>query len=157
MRNHQHGLFSGQLLKCLLGLVQDDLDAARSWGTWDMLGGGLMATMAKHDRLGSAQSSLLAAQRALSDFRTELADVQSLRLELPQVQVGEFATFADYFFDGIFSDWYVQSSIKRTQAGVSEARMKLSAALRTLEGAAGELAGRMDALAARRAELLDRA
>ncbi len=43
------------------------------------------------------------AQQALSRFRTELADVRDM--ELPQVQIGEFATFADYFFDGFFMDW----------------------------------------------------
>ena len=92
----REAISAGENAKRLLGHVQDDLDSARSWGTWDMLGGGLVATMAKHDRLDSAQSSIRAAQRALSDFRTELADVG--RLEVPSIQIGEFATFADYFF-----------------------------------------------------------
>ena len=158
--NHQckelgEALSAGERAKRLLGQVQDDLDSARGWGTWDMLGGGLIATMAKHDRLDSAQSSIRAAQRALSDFRTELADVS--QLQVPNIQIGEFATFADYFFDGIFSDWYVQSSIKKAQEGVSEVHMKLTAALRTLNAAAEELEARRAALAAERQQLLDAA
>lgn len=149
----QEALSAGENAKRLLGQVQADLDSARSWGTWDMLGGGLIATMAKHDRLDSAQSSIQAAQRALSDFRTELADVS--QLQVPNVQIGEFATFADYFFDGIFSDWYVQSSIKKAQEGVSEVHMKLTAALRTLTAASQDLKDRQSSLEREREELLN--
>ena len=149
----QEALSAGENAKRLLGQVQDDLDSARSWGTWDMLGGGLIATMAKYDRLDSAQSSIRAAQRALSDFRTELADVS--QLQVPNIQIGEFATFADYFFDGIFSDWYVQSSIKTAQEGVSEVHMKLTAALRDLEAASQDLNDQQASLKREREELLD--
>ena len=149
----EEALSAGENAKRLLGQVQDDLDSARSWGTWDMLGGGLIATMAKHDRLDSAQSSIRAAQRALSDFRTELADVS--QLQVPNIQIGEFATFADYFFDGIFSDWYVQSSIKKAQEGVSEVRMKLTAALRDLEAASQDLNDQQASLKREREKLLD--
>ena len=148
----EEAISAGENAKRLLGQVQYDLDSARSWGTWDMLGGGLIATMAKHDRLDSAQSSIQEAQRALADFRTELADVGNL--DLPNVQIGEFATFADYFFDGLFSDWYVQSSIKKAQEGVSEVRMKLTAALRTLYETEQYFAVRRAALEQERANLL---
>lgn len=149
----EEALSAGENAKRLLGQVQDDLDSARSWGTWDMLGGGLIATMAKYDRLDSAQSSIRAAQRALSDFRTELADVS--QLQVPSIQIGEFATFADYFFDGIFSDWYVQSSIKKAQEGVSEVHMKLTAALRDLEATSQDLNDQQASLKREREELLD--
>lgn len=149
----EEALSAGENAKRLLGQVQDDLDSARGWGTWDMLGGGLIATMAKYDRLDSAQSSIRAAQRALSDFRTELADVS--QLQVPNIQIGEFATFADYFFDGIFSDWYVQSSIKTAQEGVSEVHMKLTAALRDLEATSQDLNDQQASLKREREELLD--
>lgn len=150
----EEALSAGENAKRLLGQVQYDLDSARSWGTWDMLGGGLIATMAKYDWLDSAQSSIRAAQRALSDFRTELADVSQLH-QVPNIQIGEFATFADYFFDGIFSDWYVQSSIKTAQEGVSEVHMKLTAALRDLEAASQDLNDQQASLKREREELLD--
>ena len=149
----EEAISAGENAKRLLGQVQDDLDSARSWGTWDMLGGGLIATMAKYDWLDSAQSSIRAAQRALSDFRTELADVS--QLQVPSIQIGEFATFADYFFDGIFSDWYVQSSIKTAQEGVSEVHMKLTAALRDLEATSQDLNDQQASLKREREELLD--
>lgn len=149
----EEAISAGENAKRLLGQVQDDLDSARSWGTWDMLGGGLIATMAKYDWLDSAQSSIRAAQRALSDFRTELADVS--QLQVPSIQIGEFATFADYFFDDIFSDWFVQSGIKKAQERVSEIRMKLTAALRDLEAASQDLNDQQASLKREREELLD--
>ena len=140
-------------VKRLLSQVQDDLDGARSYGTWDMLGGGVIATAAKHDWLDSAQSTIRAAQRALCDFRTELADVSDL--QIPNIQIGSFATFMDYFFDGIFSDWFVQSGIKKAQDRVSEVHVNLTAVLRTLNTAAEELDKRLAPLKAERDELLN--
>lgn len=128
------------------------LDSAESWGTWDMLGGGLFTTMAKHGHIDDARAGIDHAQRALSRFRTELADVRDM--ELPQVQIGEFATFADYFFDGFFMDWMVQSKIQDAQEGVSEVHVRVLNALRNLEQMDQELAGRQAGLESERKELL---
>ena len=149
----QEAISAGMTVKRLLSQVQDDLDGARSYGTWDMLGGGVIATAAKHDWLDSAQSTIRAAQRALCDFRTELADVSDL--QIPNIQIGSFATFMDYFFDGIFSDWFVQSGIKKAQDRVSEVHVNLTAVLRTLNTAAEELDKRLAPLKAEREELLN--
>ena len=92
------------------------------------------------------------AQRALSRFRTELADVRDM--ELPQVQIGEFATFADYFFDGFFMDWMVQSKIQDAQEGVSEVHVRVLNALRNLERMDQELAEEQDGLKREREGLL---
>lgn len=149
----QEAISAGMTVKRLLSQIQDDLDGARSYGTWDMLGGGVIATAAKHDWLDSAQSTIRAAQRALCDFRTELADVSNL--QIPNIQIGSFATFMDYFFDGIFSDWFVQSGIKKAQDRVSEVHVNLAAVLRTLNTAAEELDKRLAPLKAERDELLN--
>lgn len=149
----QEAISAGMTVKRLLSQIQDDLDGARSYGTWDMLGGGVIATAAKHDWLDSAQSTIRAAQRALCDFRTELADVSDL--QIPNIQIGSFATFMDYFFDGIFSDWFVQSGIKKAQDRVSEVHVNLAAVLRTLNTAAEELDKRLAPLKAEREELLN--
>lgn len=149
----QEAISAGMTVKCLLGQVQDDLDGARSYGTWDMLGGGVIATAAKHDWLDSAQSTIRAAQRALCGFRTQLADISDL--QIPNIQIGPFATFLDYFFDDIFSDWFVQSGIKKAQDRVSEVHVNLTAVLRTLHTAAEELDTRLAPLKAEREELLN--
>ena len=143
---------AGRSAETALSSVLNSLDSAEDWGTWDMFGGGLLSTMAKHEHLDDAQAGIGYAQNCLSRFRTELADVQ--HMEIPQVYIGEFATFADYFFDGLFADWYVQSRINDAQAGVSEVHMRVLSALRQLEGMDGTLAGEQRGLEEERQKLL---
>lgn len=94
------------------------LDSAAGWGTWDILGGGMLATMAKHGRMNDAQNAAFQARQAISRFRTELADVSQLRV--PDLQVGEFTSFADYFFDGLFVDLYIQDKIGTARRSAEE-------------------------------------
>ena len=122
---------AGRTAESALSAVLDSLDSAEDWGTWDMLGGGLMATMAKHEHLDDARAGIGWAQQCLSRFRTELADVRDM--ELPQVQIGEFATFADYFFDGFFMDWMVQSKIGDALNQVREARRQVGCIRKRLQ------------------------
>lgn len=90
----------------------DGLKSAKNWGMVDLIGGGIMSDVIKYDKLKSVKDRTSALQMALRTFRTELSDVSS-RIEGPlQVEVGEFLHFADYFFDGIFTDWMVYDKIK---------------------------------------------
>ena len=143
---------AGRTAESALSAVLDSLDSAEDWGTWDMLGGGLMATMAKHEHLDDARAGIGWAQQCLSRFRTELADVRDM--ELPQVQVGEFATFADYFFDGFFTDWYIQSRINDAQRGVEAVDSRVCEVLNRLQWMDQKLAEEQDGLKREREGLL---
>ena len=77
---------AGRTAESALSAVLNSLDSAEDWGTWDMLGGGLLTTMAKHGHLDDAQAGIGWAQQCLSRFRTELADVRDM--ELPRVVRG---------------------------------------------------------------------
>ena len=154
-REVSEALFAGEGAEQALAAVLDSLDRAEDWGTWDMLGGGFLSTMAKHGHLDDAQAGIGWAQQCLSRFRTELADVG--HMEIPQVHIGEFATFADYFFDGLFADWFVQSRIHDAQDGVSEVHMRVLHALRRLEEMDDTLAGKQRGLEGERDRLLQEA
>ena len=85
------------------------LESARGWGTWDLLGGGMLSTAIKHSEIDDARQGIHAVQIKLSQFKKELADVQkSVDLE---INISGFETFADFFFDGLIFDWVVQSKI----------------------------------------------
>ena len=150
----EEALSAGQQARQALSEVLNSLDSAADWGTWDMLGGGLFTTMAKHDRIDEAQEGIGYAQRCLSRFRTELADVQEM--EIPQVEMGQFATFADYFFDGLFADWMVQSRIREAQDGVSRVHMRVLNALNSLQRTRDDLNTRYSGLEQERQEILQR-
>ena len=95
------------------------LQSAKNWGLFDMLGGGALTTFFKHSKMDDARYEMERAKRALQGFRKELADVeQSLHLSL---EIGDFLTFADYFFDGLIADWLVQSKIQDAKAQVENA------------------------------------
>jgi chromosome segregation ATPase len=88
------------------------LRSARNWGTWDMIGGGLITTAIKHSKIDDARSLAHGVQQMLQRFQRELADVDLA--SGVTVEMGSMATFADYFFDGLIIDWVVQSRINKS-------------------------------------------
>lgn len=123
LREIQEAIQAGVAALRALENAESDLSGAENWGIWDVAGGGILATFAKHGCLDEAQDSAYEARRALSRFRTELADVSSD--QVPDVELGDFATFADYFFDGLFADLFVQSHIREAQDQVERIRRKV--------------------------------
>ena len=135
-RELREAMDAGREVLYAVGAMEESLDDAAAMGTWDMLGGGFFATAAKHQHLDEARYAADGIQRAMSRFRTELADVV-VPIETPTVEVGEFATFADYFFDGFFADWAVQSRIHDAQGGVAHTRDRVEQVMDRLQGMDG--------------------
>lgn len=107
--------------------ILSQLDSAESWGTWDLLGGGLVTDLVKHSRLDEAQTSVEILQTRLRRFKTELADV-TIDANI-QVSIDGFLRVADYFFDGIFADWAVLDRIHQSQEQVQYTRNQISGVL----------------------------
>jgi chromosome segregation ATPase len=61
----------------VLGLVQvlGSLNSAKSWGVWDMVGGGFLSTAVKHSRIDEARERVTQVQELMTRFKRELADV----------------------------------------------------------------------------------
>lgn len=99
--------------------AKDYLNSAGNWGIFDMLGGGFFVTMIKRGKMNDANACLEAAKRSVISLKKELNDVnQLIQVDL---EIGDFLTFADYFFDGLVADWMVQSKIKDAQRQVNQA------------------------------------
>ena len=107
--------------------ILESLNSAENWGTWDLVGGGLIADLAKHSRLDDAQESVEYLQSQLRTFRTELSDV-TISADF-QVNIDGFLRVADYIFDGIFADWAVLDRINQAQAQVESTRAQICAVL----------------------------
>ena len=112
----QEAITAGIASQDSLNEVLHSLSKAEDWGTWDLMGGGLLCDLAKHSDIDDAQTEARQAQYLLRQFRTELVDVR-IESDL-QVEVGSFAKFADFFFDGLIADWCMQSQIHDSQANV---------------------------------------
>ena len=130
-RETQEAIDAGNSALWDIEAIQKSLSSAESWGTADLIGGGLISGIAKHSHLDEAQRQVNALQRSLSRFRTELADV-SIQADL-QIQVDGFLRFADYFFDGLFADWAVLDRIHNSQAQVSDVDRSVRSILNRLD------------------------
>lgn len=100
--------------------TMNSLESAEGWGTFDLIGGGLLSDMAKHSHIDDAKAEAELIQAKLSGFRTELADVRiSNGITF---SMDEFGKFADFFFDGLIADWCMQSRIHESLASVCNVR-----------------------------------
>ena len=113
-----------------LNLAKDELQRARNWGFADMLGGGGLITLAKHSKIHNAENYINQAKYDLQTFSREVSDVNSF--EGVDLGIGDFLTFADFFFDGIIADFMVQQKINEAAAQVDEAIRRVRQVLQQL-------------------------
>ena len=110
--------------------ARSNLGSARGWGVVDMLGGRGLSGLIKHVKIGDARSSLNRAKADLDRFSRELSDVRDIHgLD---IEIGDFLTFADFFFDGFLADIMVQSKIREAQDKVDDAIDRTEALLARL-------------------------
>ena len=126
----QEAVRAGKEALGLLEQAKECLNSAGNWGIVDMLGGGLISTFVKQSKMGDANRLVEKARSALKQFQKELKDVQSL--EEINIETGDFLAFADYFFDGMIADWFMQSRIKDAKRQVEDAIQKVKGILEQL-------------------------
>jgi len=123
---------AGKSARQSLHQAEERLESAANWGTYDMLGGGMISTAIKHGRIDEARDHIHEAQHRLRRFADELQDV-NMRSDASAPEIGSFLGFADYFFDGLISDWMVQGKIRDSLDSVRASGRKIDQALRELE------------------------
>ncbi len=111
--------------------AESSLNSAEGWGTWDIIGGGLITDVIKHSHIDDAKDAVSKIQSLLNNFRTELADI-SIQSEI-QIEIQGFAKFADFFFDGLISDWVIQSRIHDSMDSVRRVKGEVNGVLKKLE------------------------
>lgn len=125
------------IISQLLPLVdeaENKFKKARNWGFIDVLGGGLIVDLFKHSNLNSASNLMNRINILLHDLQRELNDVV-----IPtdfSMNTATFSTFADFVFDGILADVYMQSKIMTSLNQIRELRSRLL----TLQSILSELA-----------------
>ena len=150
----EEAIAAGRRAQGLADSILEDLSSAESWGTWDLLGGGLISDMAKHSHLDNAQGKIESLQVELRRFKTELSDVK-IQSDL-NVQIEGFLHFADYFFDGIFADWTVLDKIKDSRAKVQDVKGKVGMMLKNLDVMKAKLKGEYTARRSRIDDMVSR-
>lgn len=111
--------------------AKSNLGSARGWGLFDIIGGGAISGLVKHMKVEDARRSLERAKSDLDRFSEELSDVRDL--QGLNIEIGDFLTFADFFFDGFIADMLVQSKIRRAQEEIDDAIFRVENVLRRLK------------------------
>lgn len=127
MKEVDEAICLGERASKSLEEMMKHLDSARGWGTWDLLGGGFISNMGKHSAIDRANDAAHEVQHLLKSFEKELSDVN--KFTDIKVNISGFATFADFFFDGFFVDWFVQSKINDSLRSVETALSKINSIL----------------------------
>lgn len=119
-------LNAGNNLLKELSKAKKEFQSAKSWGTYDILGGGSISSIIKHSHIDSANKILERVDYLSRVFQKELKDgnIDS------KYTVNGFEKCADIFFDNIFSDVMVQDKINKVLNNIektinySEARVE---------------------------------
>ncbi len=154
-RELDEALAAGRAALSRISSIESELDSAEGWGTWDLLGGGLISDLAKHSHLDDAQVQIDDLQNLLRRYHTELADI-TVQADI-QAHIDGFLRFADYFFDGLFADWAVLDSIHSSQEQISSTRSQVDEIQRRLEDMKASLYAETDSLKARLSEIVFKA
>ena len=114
-----------------LDAALESLSSAKGWGTWDLLGGGLISDLAKHSHIDDAMGEVEEAHSKLRRFKSELADVR-INYDI-RFETEGFGKFADFFFDGLIADWYMQSKINNSYESVSNVKNQVESTIYRLQ------------------------
>jgi chromosome segregation ATPase len=130
LREVDEAVWAGQVAKASITGLLHALSKAQALGKLDMIG--LASNWVKFEHIDDAHRHASAANRALSRFQMELSDVQSRHEAFLALELGQLATFADYFFDDLVSDWIVQCRINRSHTSAGIARTRVNRTLQVL-------------------------
>jgi len=154
IRELEEAIQAGKKTFTALKQVGESLESAQGWGVWDILGGGLLSTAIKHDRINQAREAVFEVQAQMGQFKRELADVsKSAELE---VELTAFESFADYFFDGLIIDWIVQSKITNSLEQTRKAQKSIRKAIKELEELKEQANDQARALREKRAAIIEK-
>ncbi len=129
-RERQEAIAAGKRAKDSLMHAQEALNNARSWGIYDIIGGGFISTIIKHRKMDQASELIEKAKADLISFGHELDDIREYaNIDL---STGDFWGFADWFFDGLLSDWVMQDRINEARRQVQEAINKVDSVLESI-------------------------
>lgn len=105
----QEALLEGDNLIPYIDNAISALNSAKNWGIYDMMGGDLVATMAKRSKMNDASNSLNSIKIMLNRYNSELNDLsENISISL---NLDGFSGFMDYFFDNFFTDYFIQGKI----------------------------------------------
>jgi len=91
---------AGEALLREIKAAESSLNTARNWGIWDIAGGDLLSSIAKHNKINEAEEHFRKVSNLLIRFNKELGDVR-----LESISFSSTTIAFDIFFDNIFTNF----------------------------------------------------
>ena len=132
----QEAILAGEIALDHLKDAKEYLNSASTWGMFDLFGGNIFTGMMKHSKIDDASRCVERAKKELARFRAELEDIQDV--EGIHIEIDSFLVFADYLFDGLFADIFVQSKISDYRRQVEAAMDRVQDILFVLQNQLSE-------------------
>ncbi|WP_040213783.1 hypothetical protein [Clostridium polynesiense] len=142
----------GEALVFSMENLINSLESAKKWGLIDMAGGGMISTHIKHENLDKSREYIDSVKSNLGRFERELQDVSKEEIN---IDLGVFISFADYFFDGFFVDWYIQGSINDVLSNAYNLKYKIEDIINNLEKNLGETHINLESLKKKRVSYIE--
>ena len=123
------------ILDRLLPLVDEaerKFKSARNWGFLDILGGGFIVDMIKHYKIDSASSLMNEINYLLQKLSAKLK-TQEFSTDY-RIHKGTFSTIADFAFDNVLTDVYMQTKIAGSLNMIRDLKFRLLSLRSSLEG-----------------------
>lgn len=119
-----------KVLDCLVQ-AQQQLDDIHTEKIFERISQGIFRRIIWNPRrIDEANQTIQKAKDLLIVFRRELRYIEvSSQLK---IEIEGFVTFADFFFDSLLADWYVQSRLKKSSEEVEDAMRQISDILQKL-------------------------
>ena len=130
LREINEAIHAGERALDSLNEAKKQLNSARNWGIYDMLGGGMISSFIKHSKIDNANEWMSLANRDLRNFARELRDVDDEDL---QIDTGSLVSMLDIFCDNFFSDLMVQDKINNARARIDNLSDRVYEAVEALK------------------------
>ncbi|WP_152365761.1 hypothetical protein [Microlunatus speluncae] len=136
-----------------LGELNDILDNAAGWSTYDtFFGGGMVSSLVKQDKLDQASAAAAQANQQLARLSRELADVGGGTVEA--LDVGDMTRFLDVWFDNIFTDLSVSNRIEEAKARTAHSLSAIAGQQRQIAERRADVERRLEHVDRLRTDLL---
>ena len=127
IREKQEAIEAGERALHSLREARNQISGAKGFGLWDIFGGGMFVSLAKHYKIDRARDAINRARYDLQTFSRELRDVE-MNLD---INIGNFLTIFD-LMDSFFADIMVQSRLSDAARRIDEAIYKVEDCLSQL-------------------------
>lgn len=141
-----------KVVKSLENMVKE-LNKAKDWGNWDMMGRSRSAGFNKHSAIDRAKNISVWVKHELLLFNKELADVGHNDANF-NLNMNNFSKFTDIFFDNLISDWIIQQRIVNALSNTVSVRDRVVLILRSLAAEVDKANLKIDQLKENRNKLL---